>query len=824
MRCKLLAGVALFTLSCATQVHGQTVPPGENQGEAAADRQEPGTASPESAETAPAQGTEATTEQAAGLGEIMVTAQRVRENSQRAAVPIAVISGDTLLKAGLTSADQLGAQTPALSAPAQGSYNYFFVRGVGNFASTSFSDPSVAFNVDGVYLGRPTSTSGIFYDLERIEVLKGPQGTLYGRNATGGAINVLPKRPELGKFSGFASASYGNYDAVNIQAAINVPLGENGGFRIAGTIVDRDGFLEDGQSDEEVQAFRVQLASELTPELTIRVSGDFAHVGGAGTGYSYVNTYRFDPTLTSLPLGLRFALRPGGTDLSDGAFSPASQAFRQSVTVQPTNRRLTPLTRFPFQNNNYYGFNAEISYDTGIGTFTLIPAYRYSDLDNFGGTLASVLNQEKAEQTSLELRLGKTGVGIFDYNVGAYYFDEDIESHLAVSRSAFGSQLDYRTGTESYAAFGRLTAHLNDTLRAVGGIRYTRDKKRFNGASTTIVLICVVPTGCPTTPLIPDFDQLSDIPFALPRLGVATGPGPSPGTVISRTDSAVVANQETGKFTYRGAIEFDAGPRSLLYVSVETGFRSGGFNLAAGYETFDPETITAFTIGSKNRFFDNRLQLNLEGFYWKYRDQQLSHVGIDRAGASANFTENIGRASIKGAEVETRFLLTPSTLLSADVQYLDTSYKNFTYQVPVGRGTPPFTTCDVTRATGSAFFDVDCSGFPAYNSPKWTLNLGGQQTLELGGYEVVFGADAQYRTKRYIGFDYRPSQLVGPDWRTNAQISIGDADDRWDVAAFVRNIEGNRTPTFASDISFGAFNAVIPSAPRTYGVRATTRF
>ena len=823
MRVQLLAGVSLIA-ACAAPAFGQSEPAASNPGAAAADRQAPQVQPPESAETAPAQGAQATSDQESGLGDIVVTAQRVTENSQRAAVAIGVVSGDTLLKAGLTSADQLGAQVPALAAPAQGSYNYFFVRGVGNFASTSFSDPSVAFNVDGVYLGRPTSTSGVFYDLERIEVLKGPQGTLYGRNATGGAINVLPKKPELGRFSGFGSVSYGNYDALNVQAALNLPLGDNGALRLAGTVVDRDGYLKDGQSDEKVQAFRVQMASALTPELRVRVSGDYAHVGGAGTGYSYVNTYAYNPTLTSLPLGQRFTLTPANVDLSQGAFSPASQAFRQSVTVQPANRKLDPLTRFPYQDNNYYGANAEIAYDTGIGTFTLIPAWRYSDLNNFGGTLASVLDRESAEQTSVELRLGKTGVGIFDYNVGLYYFDEDIDAHLAVSRAAFISQLDYRNSTKSYAAFGRLTAHLTDTLRAVGGIRYTRDKKQFSGTSATLVLVCTVPTGCPTTPLFPNFDYLSDIPFALPPFGAAAGVGPSPGTRITRTDTTVNAAQKVGKATYRGALEFDVGPRSLLFGSVETGFRSGGFNLAVGYETFDPETITAFTIGSKNRFLDNRIQLNVEAFYWKYRNQQLSHVGLDRSGASTNFTENIGRSSLKGVEVEGRFLLTPLTLLSADVQYLDSKYKSFSYQVPVGRGVPPFTTCDVTQPTGSTNFVVNCSGFPAYNSPKWTLNLGAQQTVEFGDYRVVFGADTQYRSKRYIGFDYRPSQLVGSDWRSNAQITFGPSDDRWTLAGFVRNIEGRRVPTFASDISFGTLNAVIPASPRTYGVRLTSKF
>ncbi|WP_375382352.1 TonB-dependent receptor [uncultured Sphingomonas sp.] len=795
------------TTSMPAGAAGQTSEAGAGQGGNAAPGQVEG--------SPPAQG-------ASGLADIVVTAQRVSENSQRAAVAIDVVGGADLLKAGASSVDRLTSLVPALTVPSAGSYNYYFIRGVGNFASTSYSDPAVAFNYDGVYVGRPTSAAGVFYDLDRIEVLKGPQGTLYGRNATGGAINVLPTQPKLGEFSGFGSVSYGDYNALNFQGAVNVPMGDKGALRISTNIVDRGAYLSDGESNEKVQAGRFQLKSELTPQLTVRVSGDYAHVGGAGNGYGVVDSYKYDPTLSSLPLGQRFDVTPSGIDPSQGVFSPASQAYLQAQRAGPSGRNLNALPAFPYQANNFYGANAQIDYQTGLGTLTVVPAYRYSKLNDLGGTLASVLDKETAEQTSVEVRLGKTGVGIFDYNVGIYYFDESIKDHLAVNQEALAVQQNYTTGTESYAGFGRLTVHIGQRLRLVGGARYTHDDKRFNGQSNRVTIVCTA-GNCPTAPLFPFFNTFADIPFALPAFGVASGVGPVAGTRITRGDVVVNASQSIGKGTYRGAVEFDLAPRSLLYASVETGYRSGGFSLASGYETYQPEYITAYTAGSKNRFFDNRLQLNFEGFYWKYRNQQISHVGIDNTGQQGNFTQNIGTSSIKGGEAEVRLLVTPTTELSADLQYLSTKYDSFTYLAPVGTA-PPYTTCAVSPTTGGVFYNVDCSGKPAYNSPKWTLNLAAQKTVPIGDYKVVFGADTQLRSSQYIGFEYRPAQLAPYNSRTNATISFGDARDRWTISGFVRNIEGDRTPTFASNVSIGSLDAVITSPPRTYGVRLGAKF
>lgn len=756
-----------------------------------------------------------------GLGEIVVTAQRRSENLQRAAVAVSVVQGSDLVNAGITQPARLGELVPALTIQPASTGNLIFVRGVGNFTLTPNSDPAIAFNYDGVYVGRPSSTNGLFFDLDRIEVLKGPQGTLYGRNATGGAINVIPTQPRLGDLSGYATASYGNYDTVTAEGAVNVPIGERGAFRLSASTSRHDGYLSDGTSDDKTTSLRLQVKSELSPLLTVRVAGDYSQQRGRGSGASYISNYNLNRAAG------RFTTVPSGLPLSEGLYTPASQAYRRTVTAGPAGRRLDDMSPLPFQNNEFYGVNAQFDFDTGPGTLTVIPAWRYGSLDYLAEAAAfPYRNREKDEQISVEARFTGTRVGAFDYTLGGYFYDDSIKTRIALNLSAAQNFLSQRYKTRSFAPFGRVTAHVTDRLRLVGGLRYSKDIKSFNGSAVALTLVCTVrvagvPT-CPTAQLFTTVDDLSQVPFATP-----TGPAPVPqgrsGAIIVRVDSRYDSRLKDDRITYRGGVEFDVADRSLAYASVETGYRSGGFSAAQGFETFQPEYITAYTVGLKNRFFDNRVQLNLEGFLWDYKDQQVSHLGLDLSGRTAQFIQNIGTSRIKGFEVEGRVLVTPTTLVSADVQYLDARNRAFTYQQGSANG-PPLTGCAFALAADPRFYDIDCAGQRSYNSPKWTLNFAAQQTFEFGDYKAVVGADTQYRTARNIGFEFLPEQRVGSNWQTNAQVTFGPADNRWSVAGFVRNIEDKRVLIFATTHPLANLLSGGSTAPQTYGVRSSVKF
>jgi iron complex outermembrane receptor protein len=764
-----------------------------------------------------------------GLAEIIVTAQHRRENLQHAAVAVDVAQGQAVRDAGITSVERLNEVSPGLSAANSGTGPVFFVRGVGNFTVSPNSDPAIGFNYDGVYVGRPSSAAGMFYDLDRIEVLKGPQGTLYGRNATGGVINVLPNQPKIGETSGYGSISYGNYNSLIAEGALNLAMGEHGAARISGSLSRHDGYRSDGTDDDRTRSLRLQLKAQLTPDLTVRVAGDYSHDGCVGSTFAYVGNYAYNPIQSRF--NLVSANRPG----NEGLYSPGSQAYRATVTAGAAGRALDALGPFQYQNNNFFGFNGEIAWATNAGTLTITPAWRYAKLDLLTSSAAFLYRQNEIdEQYSVEVRWSGKRIGIFDYSAGFYYFDEKVHAKTALSLSSVTSWFQPNYATKSYAPFGRVIAHLSDRLRLVGGVRYTKDDKSFtgpitNGAIVCLVVVAGVPT-CPNAPLFPLVAGPSNLPFAFPPQGVPVLPlvvGRVPtGAIVARTDSVYNSTLSSDRVTWRAAVEYDLGPRSLLYASYETGYRSGGFSPALGFETYKPEYLYAWTIGSKNRFFDNRLQLNVEAFWWNYKNQQVNHVGLDLGGTTANFTQNIGASRIRGVQVEARFLATRNTLLSADIQYLDAKDSTFLYQQAVGApGTPPpLTGCAVRPAANPALYDVDCAGKPAYNSPKWTLNLAAQQTIPIGDYKLVAGADTQFRSRRVVGFEYLANEYVSATWQTNAQIVFGPASDKWSAAVFVRNIENNRIPTYYATHPTAAILLANTSPPRTYGVRLSGKF
>ncbi len=788
-------------------------------------------------------------DESTGLSDIIVTAQRRSENLQRAAIAVDVVGAGELLRTGIINAGALNAAAPALIVTkAGGSNTSFYIRGVGNFTVNAAADPAVAFNYDGVYIGRPTSTTLTFYDVERIEVLKGPQGILYGRNATGGAVNVIPVKPKAGEFSGYVSASYGRFDALDIEGAVNAPLGADGAIRISGKVVDASGYNSDGTNDEKGSGLRVQLMGQLTDNFTARFSVDYSHQGGVGPGASLDGIIAYTPgspaTATSIA---NYTYTPTGFNPYSGLHSPQQIALQSRLVIP--GAFINPQTyTYPFLDNDYIGANAEFELDTGIGKFTFIPAFRDARLNvRFNGpAFNGGRSREHDEQFSTELRLDGKRVGPIDWLIGGYYFDESIKVTYNFAQYQVNPFQKYTTGTKSSAVFGRLVANLSDQFRLVGGARYTQDRKRFDTLAQTLIEICTRPPppagpGCfggPTVPVAETFEQLR----TLITLPVAPGPPNSVafgnfGNRLFYTQLAFNRTSSTDRLTYRLAAEYELAPTSLLYASYETGYRSGGFNNTTGRETFDPEFIKAFTIGSKNRFFDNRVQLNLEGFYWKYTNQQVSHFGFDSNNNSSLYVENIGSSDIKGFDVDAQFLVTPNTLLRGSVQYLDNVLKSFSFAVPrVPSPPPPGGTPTLPQVTGCTstetvnglsqpIYNVSCNGRPGYNAPRWSVNLGLEQTIELGASKLIFTGDARYRSNRIIGFEQLPQQNSGSDTTFDASATFLPEGEKFAISAYIRNITDVAVPVLTQYAGgVGGVVATNYAPPRSYGVRATIKF
>ena len=790
-----------------------------------------------------------------GLGpDIVVTAQRREESLQRAAIAVTAVGGDTLVSAGVTKPEGLTALVPAIQvAPAAGPYSLFYLRGVGSFTGNSLSESAISFNVDGVYIGRPSSTTGFFYDIERLEVVKGPQGTLYGRNATGGAINVITRKPDLSGFSGEASAEYGNFNALRLDAAVNLPLGDIAAVRLAGIHVSHDAYMNDGTDDQDDTGGRVSLRVDPTDTLSIVATADYFQQRGSGNS----------AIVRTAAGGVE---TPMAYDLDDrvGLLSPEGEAVFASQFIPSIGRTLAPPSTVPgdsdpFLSNEFWGISTTIDWETTLGTLTVIPAYREGSLDYLNFLPGFRIRQhEDNSQTSIEARFATPEENPLRALVGAFYYDEDTQTpSVNYNQQGSASWQDFGATTESFALFGRLTYAFTPDIRVTVGARQTWEDKTFAGQLISTTRVCL--TGvCPTAAVIPYVDTppavpvpanpvFVPVPFPPFSLPVPTGPAPYGGFVNpadpTYIQTAAILNEDEkadwSEFTWRVGADWDITPENLVYASFETGFKAGGFFFSSDLGVYDPETIDAFTLGSKNRFFDNRVQLNLELFHWKYNDQQISHVGRDSQGVTIFPTENVGKATFKGIEVETRFAATDTTTLSLDFQYLDAKYNDFVYNQP--NFSPAPTTIDTFNGTACANaslptpavngvpgnFEIDCSGFRPPNAPEWTINIGGEQQIPVSFGEFVLEARAHYQSKTLTGLEFVSIEEQQSYWLVDASLTYYTPDRNISISAFANNIFDETVISYTSPLVLtipGSSYASSLRPPRTYGVRAGIKF
>jgi iron complex outermembrane receptor protein len=314
------------------------------------------------------------------------------------------------------------------------------------------------------------------------------------------------------------------------------------------------------------------------------------------------------------------------------------------------------------------------------------------------------------------------------------------------------------------------------------------------------------------------------VPFQPFGFGSPFPGGPASTAVfLAGTQINIDEQAEFEKVTWRAGVEWDAGPDSLVYASFEKGYKSGGFFFTSDDPVYRPETIDAWTLGSKNRFLEDRLELNLEMFYWTYGDQQVSHVSQDSRGIVVFVTENVAEATIPGAEIETKFLLTRDTLLSTSVQYLDAQYDDFTYTVPsFGGAVAPIANCPFT--TEATVYRLDCSGKRPPNAPEWTASFAITQTVPLGNYRLVLDARTRWQSETLASLEFQDVQYQGAYWRSDASVTFGDADERYYLTGFVNNIENDRQLGTATPHPLAPLVSSSLTLPRTYGLRAGVKF
>jgi len=696
------------------------------------------------------------------LEEITVTAQRRAQSLQDASVSISAISGDNLSSMGINDSFDLNGAVPGLQIAHVGGQVQTFVRGVGDTTSNAYTQASVAVNMDGVYVARSGAFRSTFFDVERVEVLRGPQGTLYGRNASGGAINVITKDPSFDEVDGFLSTDLGNYDLVQIRGGGNIIFSDTLAARLSSQIIDREGYLSDGSSDNKAKAVRLKVLWEPSEDFKMKTSFETAHIGGRG---------------------------PGRVNRPDQFGDPWEAIVDERITSEEYPSRVVQPDPV-FLDTTSHSLSSELVWDFESASLTVIPAYRYFESDYALNSRSRLPETDRSEQYSLEARVGGDNEHM-TWVAGAYGFQEDLSTLLTIdgrneaTQSGRFLQQDIPVmDTEAWAIFGETTFKFTDTLRAILGLRYTEETRIKQGTITSGTFAA---------------GELSlNEPFD--------------------ADTDLDEEEETWKL----GLEYDVADDVMLFFTAAEGFKSGGFDVSSE-DPFFPEYVTAYTLGAKSQF--GRLQLNLEAFYWEYEDQQVSFLGPNNDGAITFITRNAGSSTIQGLSAEGIYLFTENIKLTYGLEYLDATYDEFSYNTVGARVDEGDLRSDgcVSGGTVQGFLRVrDCSGLAIPRSPELSGNLSYEHDFPLNsGAVVTFLSSMKYADEQFLTASNFSSEYHQEDGYTTFDTSLTYQS----AAVYIQASDNSNVGPLSGTVAEPNRSAAAGIAPpRTYGIKVKYKF
>jgi len=712
----------------------------------------------------------------AGFREVVVTAQRTAAPASRTPLAMSVLSGEQLRDLGADSPATIGPRLPNVHIDQAFSGLRVTIRGISNSDTTDKGDPSAAFMLDGVYIARPAGQSANILDVDRIEVLRGPQGTLYGRNTTAGLVNVISNAP-TDRLEGNLGLELGTYGKRKIDGVVNVPVNDALALRAAVSTIRQDPFLKNGQGtglrpgmDRDERDARLSARLRFNSDATLVVRYDHGETEG--------NNDRFVPD-TNFFTGVSSGnpvWRDGTTDarLTNG-FRPPNLA-----PVQGWHDRLAR------------GLSADLSWNLGPATLYYLGAHRKLDQEirqNYYYRVApaialGVINNYDGHnaQDSHELRLATNGSGPLSAQAGLYYFSEESDTSYAFQGlQPVGLPPYYAfplvTRAESRAVFGQLTWRVLDGLRLTAGARRTEDDKDRVGST--------------------DFRQ---------------GPVFNPATDRRQLNAAQLS---TARTTWRLGVDYDLAPATLAYASLATGYKAGGFNdgCIAGSSAlgvscpaavavteaalyYQPEELRAYEAGVKSRLLGGRLAVNAAAFVYDYTNLQLSGTAIVQ-GAPRILTTNAGVARSRGLELDGELRVGGNGRLSYGATLLDAHYD--TYSPRPG---------------------VSWAGRKLDRAPSHVYTLGYEHRFGVFGGELRAGIFSR-RSDGYV--ITIPSQLleyrIPAHTTSDATLRYQSAGASWSLLGRVRNLENAVRPAIID-----SFGMTTPTAPRTADLRLDLRF
>ena len=686
------------------------------------------------------------------LETITVTAQRRVQNLQEVPLAITTFSGELIERQGISEFMEIAQQTPGFTGSSfSAAEPIFAIRGATNTFSQAGTSKPVGVFLDDVYISRNTASAFQLYDLEQVSVLRGPQGTLFGRNVTGGALVVNTKRPSLDESLSKVESTLGNFSRFGLRALTSQPLNEQIALKLSGSIIQQDGYGQDRlsnteQNDIDSINLRAQLLYQPSSQFSALFTVDVSDEENGGRTLSVI-----------LP-----------ENADDGDIRTSEHGIDQEYTREG------------------FGVSAHLTWDTSVGEFVSISAYRESESReyfSFSATSYTFLpsfnpffpyqqladNYEKPTTWSQEFRVVSNQMDNFSYVAGIYLFKDEVERMAGSIRLAgqTGNKIrdlvyDQDVDTQSAAIYADAEYQLSETLTANFGGRYTIEKKEVQV----------------------DFrDWLnSAADFSSPTF-----------------------DEKWNEFTPRVSLSWQPIKNVNVYGSYTQGFTSGGFNTEGNNSSvigkaFDPETINAFEIGTKGDFLENRLRVNLSVFTQRYKDKQEGFLD-----PSFNFViVNASEADIDGFEIEASIVLNDYLTLNTNYAYLDATYNQFA----------------IEQADGS--FE-DRSGNFLPSSPKNSFNLGLNGYYPVGTGEIVGSINYSWQNDYFTGSENRDTFLIESFSVLNGQISY-ETDSQWRFTLWSNNITDEEYVLIRSDfgnvIGIGEHYAM----PRTYGIRISKIF
>ncbi len=725
------------------------------------------------------------------LTEIVVTALRTKQDLQKSAAAIDVVTADALRERGVTDIFGLSNLVPSLEINWTGPAPQIFMRGIGQNTYSPGNSPGIAVNFDGVYNTREAQALSLF-DLEQVEVLPGPQGLLYGRNAAGGVVNVVSRLPG-DTFDVNGLAEVGNYSMNHVSFGTDIPLSDDLKLRAAIDRVYHKGYLSNGLDDADSIAGRLTAVYSPNEDLRAVLRTEYDYDGGRGGAivpYPFIN--KRDPWYDPTYGGDHFFNRQN-TFKINAEVDYYFNAF--SVTYIPAYISSKNAFRAPI------GSIAAVEGEGGtVGYFALVGGYTNPHRDQYSNELRFTSNSSAKSRGDVAW-VG----GVFQNHAKA---TDNGEAGDIYNPAVFtgGSAMPYlvsfgdrqnqsRIIENSYSAFSQVTYSVLDPLRVLAGLRYSVDDRHGTG---------LLQTYLPATPL-------AAIPFSGGALVDYQGVAATPAAPFDLTKNDTHLDWKVG-------IEADVGHESLLYANVQTGYIQGGFNflpVATQASTFNKQTLLAYTVGAKNTLDDGKLRINVEAFYYDYKDLQVSAYAVETGSVVET---NVPKSSILGAQLDGAYRILEGTTLEANIGWLDAKIKKGVFGPSAVYACAPGSSIPAALCSGSSM--INYAGNPLPYAPPLSATLGLSKLWGIAsGGSVEARVETKYNDGSWTTYAKLPGQYNPSYTKTDVTLTYNTPSEKWAISAWLKNAENTAyLVSKGTDTIYGQAPGYL-DPPRTFGLR-----